>query len=370
MAITTRVFTVTTFSSTLDEDLMKHLEEASTLAGVKKAKPKATGPRTFDYPEGYKPIMSVLPLAKVELNLPIRVFKTEDWPESLRKFIPKRDDLYVFDPDATLAVVAELYSTKEAEKVGPVLIHGPKGSGKTTLGQQICARINMPFIRVNCKEDMESAALFGSIKYDPINGIGWVDGPAAEMCRGGGTLCIDEGSRMPSGITASTMAMMEKGSDMYLADKPGTSDEKFIPRNNWFRVIMTDNTELQGDTTGKYVGTNVQDEAFIDRFATAYRLGYLSSAHEIAIITGKVKDIDNFTAQRMVQLASLIRSSYDSGNVGLTMSPRGLLEWAEKIAFWQSEKTAFKLSFYNKLTQTDQQVVAEFYHTVFAENLR
>jgi cobaltochelatase CobS len=356
--------TATTFSSTLDEDLMKHLEQASELAGVKKPKAKATGPRTFDYPEGFKPLVAVIPMAKTALNVPVRVFKPEDWPEHLRKFIPETDEHYVFDPEATLAVVVGMMHGDR------ILLHGPKGSGKTTLPQQICARINMPYIRVNCKEDMESAALFGSVKYDPINGMTWVDGPIPELAKHGGLVCIDEVSRSPAGINASLMAILERNGKVYLADKPGSSDEKFINPHQWFRLVCTDNTELQGDTTGKYVGTNVQDEALIDRFNTTYRLGYLSPAHEVAIITGKVKDVDNFTAQKMVQLAGLIRNSYDSGNVGFTMSPRGLIEWGEKIAFWQSEKIAFKLAFFNKLTATDQSVVAEFYHTVFSENLR
>jgi hypothetical protein len=56
--------------------------------------------------------------------------------------------------------------------------------------------------------------------------------------------------------------------------------------------------------------------------------------------------------------------------VGFTMSPRGLIEWGEKIASGRTEERAFKVSFYNKLTPTDQAVVAEFYHSVFATNLR
>ena len=360
----------TPFSSTLDEDLMRHIEQASELSGVKKPKAKATGPRTFTYAEGFKPIMSVIPLARVSLNIPIRVFEPTDWPESVRKFIPKVDDGYIFSPEHTLAVVAELFTDKPRKDVGAVLIHGKKGSGKTTLFQQICARINMPYIRVNCKLDMESAALFGSVKYDPVNGMVWCDGPIPELGKVGGFVCVDEASRIPSGIMDSMMAVLEKGSNIYLSDKPGASDEKWIVPHEWFRIGLTDNTELQGDTTGKYVSANVQDEAMIDRISTTISLNYLDPSHEVAIITGKVADVDSFTANRMVQLAGLIRSSYDAGNIGFTMSPRGLLEWAEKIAFWQSEKTAFKLSFFNKLTAADQQVVAEFYHTVFSENLR
>lgn len=356
--------TGTVFSSTLDEDLMKTLQEASELAGLRKPKPKTTGPRTFDYHEGWKPIMSVIPMPKSSLNIPIRVFNPNDWPENMRVHIPKVDPFYVFDPDATLAVAAGMMHGDR------IFLHGPKGSGKTTLFQQICARICLPYIRVNCREDMESAALFGANTYDPVQGMVYKEGPIPELARAGGCVCIDEGSRLPPGIMASLMSVLEKNGTVYLADKPGESKDKFITPHEWFRIVMTDNTELQGDTTGKYVGTNVQDEALIDRFSLTYKLNYLSPAHEIAILTGKVKDIDNFTAQKMVQLAKLIRESYDGGNIGFTMSPRGLLEWAEKIAFWQDEKQAFRLSFFNKLTASDQAVVSEFYHTVFAENIR
>jgi cobaltochelatase CobS len=359
-----------TFSSILDEELMKDLESASELAGIRKPKPKTTGPKKFDFREGFSPLTAVIPLAKVSLNIPIRVFKREDWPAHMQCFIPAIDPNYVFDPEATLAVVAELFSDRPRKDVGVVLAHGPKGSGKTTLGQQICARINMPWLRVNGKEDAESAAYFGTVKYDPVNGMGWVDGPVTECAIYGGLICCDEVSRNPSGINASLMGIAEKNSNLYLGDKPGKSEEKYIVPHEWFRMMWTDNTELQGDTTGKYVGTNVQDEALIDRVATTIRLGYLAAAHEVAVITGKHKGVDNITAQKMVQLAGMIRQSYDGGNIGFTMSPRGLLEWAEKIEFWDDNVKAFKLSFWNKLIPSDQTVVQEFFHTVFAVNLR
>jgi cobaltochelatase CobS len=355
---------VATFNSTLDEQLMKHLEEAGNVAGITKPKPKAKGPRTYTYEPGWQPFLSVFNVGKVERNIPVRVFKDEDWDVRVRHLIPKVDMLYVFDPEATLAVTDALMAGERA-----VLLHGPKGSGKTSLPQQICARIRMPYVRINSREDMESSAIFGSVKYDPTHGMSWVDGPLAELAQFGGLFCDDEVSRTPCGINASLMAALEQDSSITLSDKPGTTAEKVINPHPWFRIVCTDNTELQGDTTGKYVGTNVQDEALIDRFNTTFRLGYLSEKHEIAIITGKVKGIDTLTATRMVGLACHIRGAYDSGNVGFTMSPRGLIEWARKIERLDDVRQAFKLSFFNKLTQTDAKVIAEFYHQVFAENL-
>lgn len=355
--------TTAKFSSTVDDALMRELDAASELAGLSRPKVK-TGPKTHAIPEGYKALINVFPVSSVPHNLAVRVFEPDFWAEPVRKFIPKVDPKYIYHPDALLAGIYAIMQGKV------ILFHGPKGSGKTTLVQQICARLGMPFIRVNCREDMDSSALFGSVSYDPVNGVSFKEGPVAELGRHGGVLCIDEVSRMPAGIAASMMGVMESPPTIYLSDKPGSSADKFISPHPWFRIATTDNTELQGDTTGKYVGTNVQDEALIDRINVSFRLGYLSPSHEVAIITGKVTSIDTHTATSMVQLANMVRSSYDQGAVGFTMSPRGLLEWAEGIEFWGDIVLAFKYSFFNKLTAPDAAVVAEFYHTVFAENIR
>jgi cobaltochelatase CobS len=364
--------TSTVFSSTVDEELLRQITQAEELAGTRKPVKAISPTKTFACPEGYQPIMSVLPLKSCPQNISVRVFKVEDWPEHLRPFIPKVDKLYVFNPEATLVVAQAIAGYNPNPDLGAerVLLHGKKGSGKTTLPQQICARINMPFIRVNARRDMDSSALFGSVTYDPVKGVDYVEGPAAELGRAGGCLCIDEVSNLTAGIAASVMPMLERNGTIYLADKPGKSEDKFIIPNDWFRIVCTDNTELQGDTTGKYAGTNVQNEALIDRFTTTIRLDYLEPAHEVAIITGKVTSVDKMLAAQMVQLAGLIRNAYDEGNAGFTMSPRGLVEWATKIDFWGDVGRAFKLSFFNKLTLSDQAVVAEFYHTVFGENLR
>lgn len=323
-----------TFSSTLDEALMAQLKDAQEVAGIVRPKPKTKEKKVYEYTEGTQPFMSLFPVPRVEHNIPVRVFKNTDWPEHMRQFIPEKDLNYVFDPEATLAVVAALFDPETESNGGDnVLLHGPKGSGKTSLPKEICARLRVPYVRVNFRGDMESAGVFGGQKYTPSEGMVWCDGPLPEFARYGGVFCGDEVSRCPAEINASLMGILERNGEVYLADKPGNSEEKRIKPHKWFRMVFTDNTELQGDTSGKYVGTNVQDEALIDRFNTVFRLGYLDPAHEVAIISGKHKDIDNLTVQCMVQMAAHIRNSYDGGNIGFTMSPRGLLEWARKIDY-------------------------------------
>lgn len=360
----------TKFSSTLDEALMAQLSEATAAAGIKPKGPKPKTARTFAYENGFVPFSSVFPVSRVEIDFPVRKFADEEWPEEVRKFIPDIDPTYIFPVEETMAIAVGLYGEGTESTGGDkVLIHGPKGSGKTSLFNQIAARLRVPFIRVNSRLDMESSAIFGGNTYHPEEGMKWVDGPLTELARFGGMFCDDEISRTPAGINAALMGVLERNGIVYLADKNGSSDEKIVKPHKWFRIVATDNTELQGDTTGKYVGTNVQDEAMIDRFNLALRLGYLSPAHEIAIVTGKYPDVDNLSAQRMVQMAAMIREAYDSGSIGFTMSPRGLVEWANKLVVWDDMKKAFKYSFFNKLTLADQKVVAEFFHSIFSENL-
>lgn len=355
-----------TFSSTVDERLMKTLEDARA---VRTGMPTGgTTPAILAAPvvygDGEVPLSSIITFSDgANSDMPIMVFTDDFWDESMRQFIPEVDTGYIFPRDATEAVVMAIMQGDT------LLAHGPKGSGKTTLPQQVCARMRMPYIRINCRMDMESGNIFGSNSV--VGGeLKWNDGPAVEIAKHGGVLCIDEISRTPSGINASLMAMLERGGIIYLGDKPGTSEEKTVRPHKWARWFATDNTELQGDTTGKYVGTNVQDEAMIDRFATTIKIGYLHAKHEEAIIEAKYPETSALLRKRMVQMAAFIRQSYDSGNLGFTMSPRGLLEWARKVPQWNGDiAKAFKLSFYNKLVPTDKKVVAEFYHSVFSENL-
>lgn len=355
-----------TFSSTVDERLMKTLEDARAIrTGMPDEAAVAAAPSVvYDYAEGEVPLSQLLTFSDgTSSDIPCPLFKDEDWHESVRMFIPKPDPDYIYDRDATEAAVI---SIRDGDTM---LIHGPKGSGKTTLPRNLCALMRMPYIRVNSRLDMESGAIFGS---NSVSGgeLLWNDGPIVELGMHGGLYCQDEISRTPTGINASLMSVLERDGVIYLGDKPGTSEEKTIYPHKWFRFFATDNTELQGDTTGKYVGTNVQDEAMIDRFATTVRLGYLSNKHEEQIILKKHTHVSTLQAKRMVQLANLIRNAYDSGNLGFTMSPRGLLEWARKLKqYGGSSERAFTLSFYNKLIPSDKKVVAEFYHTTFSVNL-
>lgn len=347
-------------TQTLDTEVMKNLLAQHEAVTGKAPKVKGSPP-VITIREGYKAFSDVFGFSPPSgVDHEVRQFVDEDWPENMRIHIPPVDDGYVFPPDAT-EMAAHAFQCGEK-----LLAYGPKGSGKSSLLKEICARLRIPFIRINGRADMESSAIFGTI--DPST-MTWKPGPAEELARYGGVLCVDEISLLPAGINMSMQYMLEENGKVYLADKPGSSDEKTVTPHEWFRVVATDNTQLQGDTSGRYVGAQVQNEAMLDRFGTTIELTYLSSKHETDLLKSRCTGLDHQVAADMVRFASIVRDMYDKGNVQFTLSPRSLILWGRKVAYWKNTQRAFFYTFYNKLIDSDRKQVAEAYHKVFGKDV-
>ena len=292
----------------------------------------------------------------------VKVFKETDWPEHLRMHIPQVDKHYVFPVKATEQFVVGLM---QGDKT---FIQGPKGSGKSSLPAQVCALLKIPFVRVNCREDMESSAIFGSIDIQSGSMV-WHAGPAEELGLAGGLLQIDEIAAAPAGINLAMQWMLEEDGKIYLADKPGDSDAKLINPHPWFRIVATDNTQLQGDTTGNYGGTQVQNEAMLDRFQTTIKLDYLERVHETKILKNKCKGITNAHIKDMLEFASLIRVAYGESKIQFTMSPRTLINWGRKVVYWNDPIMALEISFFDKLVDDDRKLVNELCQKVFGKQV-
>lgn len=292
----------------------------------------------------------------------VRSFSPEDWHESVRCHIPKRDPNYIWPKPATEWLVVGLMNNDRC------LLHGPKGTGKSTITEQVCAVLNIPYIRVNGREDMESGAIFGQVRV--MDGsFEWVPGPAHELGMYGGVLQVDEVSATPAGINMAMQQMLELPGKIFLADKPGSSEEKVVEPNEWFRILATDNTTLQGDATGAYAGTMVQNEALIDRFTMTIELDYLGARHERKIVTKKVPGLDKACLDKLMDVVALLRKATSSGQLNYGMSIRGIMYWAEQWVYWNDPAVGLKLSFYNKLTDDDRKLVAEYYYKVFGKRL-
>lgn len=274
----------------------------------------------------------------------------------IARLIPTVDPDYVLQQDEAALLVAGMM---DGDKT---LITGPTGSGKSSLVKYVCAKLNRPFIRINMSGDVESAALFGTLVVRGGATV-WEDGAITEAAKYGAVCLVDEWELMPAEIAMGMQNLLEDGGYLYLKEKPGTSDERTVHPDANFRLVFAGNTVGQGDVTGAFSGVGVQNTATIDRFTNTIRLGYLSQKHEVAIITSK-SDVDKKVATDMVRLASLVRSAYEQGKIGLTMSPRTLINWARKQKRYDAQY-ALQVSYLEKLTPDDSKSVSELYTKVF-----
>ena len=275
---------------------------------------------------------------------------------AIARLVPKADADYVIQKNEAALLVAGM---EDGDKT---LITGPTGSGKSSLVKYVCAKLNRPFIRINMSGDVESASLFGTLVVRGGATV-WEDGAVTEAVKYGAVCLVDEWELMPSEIAMGMQNLLEEDGYLYLKEKPGTSDDRTIIPADGFRLVFAGNTVGQGDTTGAFSGVGVQNTATIDRFTNTIRLGYLSQKHEVDIITSK-SDVSKTMATDMVRLASLVRSAYEQGKIGLTISPRTLINWARKQKRYSAEY-ALQVSYMEKLTLDDRKSVSELYVKVF-----
>ena len=276
----------------------------------------------------------------------------------VNRLVPIADADYVVQREEAALLVAGI---EDGDKT---LITGPTGSGKSSLIKYVCAKLNRPFIRINMSGDVESATLFGTITAS-AGATKWQDGAITEACKYGAVCLVDEWELMPPEIAMGLQNLLEDGGNLYLKEKPGTSADRTIIPNAQFRLVFAGNTVGQGDTTGAFSGVGIQNTATIDRFTNTVRLDYLSAKHEIDIIKGK-SNVSDGVATMMVRVAGLVRNAYGDGKVGLTMSPRTLINWARKCHRY-TPKYALTTAFTEKLSADDARSVMEFYTKVFGD---
>lgn len=307
--------------------------------------------------EGQKLASDLLGITVVD-DFAVSMLDVASIPPQVSALIPRLDVDYKVQPEEALTL---LRAWEEGDKT---LIVGPTGSGKSSLVAYCCALTNRPMIRLNMTGDTESSVIFGSLVVRG-GATEWVDGPATEAVKYGAVLAVDEWEVTPPEIMFGFQFLLEDGGKLFLKEKPGTSHDKLIVPHDNHRLVFIGNTLGQGDDTGSYAGTNVQNTATLDRFQTTIVLGYLDTKHEQGILSKKFPKIKAAILNNMVKVAGLIRTANQQGNIALTMSPRTLINWGRKINTYGDVKVAFTIAFLNKLKDSDRKVVTELYNKVF-----
>jgi hypothetical protein len=221
----------------------------------------------------------------------------------------------------------------------PAYISGPTGNGKSTMVEQICAKHKKPLIRVNLNMMTDEEQLIGSKTLENGN-VEIVEGPVLIAMRNGTSLLLDE---IDAG-SANTLLCLQpilEGKPYYFKLK----NEMIVPKEG-FNIFATANTKGKGSDDGRYIGTNVLNEAFLERFAVTFEQEYPTAKVEIKIIKNLMETyscVNEVFAETLVKWAEAIRRTFDDGGVDETITTRRMIHIVRAYAIFKTEKKAVEL---------------------------
>mgnify|MGYP001173090326 CR=1 FL=1 len=207
----------------------------------------------------------------------------------------------------------------------PVFITGLSGNGKTMMVEQVCAQLKRECYRVNVTVETDEDDLIGSNTLVDGN-IVFREGPVLKAMKKGAVLLIDEIDLASNKIMCLQSILEGKG---YLNKKTG----EYISPKDGFTVIATANTKGKGSDDGRFIGTNVLNEAFLERFSITMEQEYPSNAIEKKILVKEfeklgVEDDGDFSSN-LVTWADVIRKSFFEGAIDELISTRRLVHIAQ-----------------------------------------
>ena len=253
---------------------------------------------------------------------------------NLDSLVPKKDANFV-----PFGNYPDLENIIKSKIFYPAYISGPTGNGKSTMIEQICAKHKRPLIRVNLNMMTDEEQLIGSKTLTDGN-VEVVEGPVLIAMRNGTALLLDE---IDAG-SANTLLCLQpilEGKPYYFKLK----NEMVVPAPG-FNVFATANTKGKGSDDGRYIGTNVLNEAFLERFAVTFEQEYPSSKVEVKIIKNLMESfnaVDDDFAETLVKWAEAIRRTFEDGGVDETITTRRMIHIVRAFAIFKDRTKAVQL---------------------------
>ena len=220
----------------------------------------------------------------------------------------------------------------------PMFITGLSGNGKTLMVEQVCAKLNKELIRVNITIETDEDDLLGGFRL--VNGeTKFMPGPVIEAMERGCTLLLDECDLGSNKLLCLQPVLEGKG--VYLK-----KINKWVTPKDGFNVIATANTKGKGSDDGRFIGTNILNEAFLERFAVTMEQPYASAAVENKIVLGSMKKygaVDEEFATNLVTWAEVIRKTFFDGGVDEVISTRRLDHIVKAFAIFGDKMQSIEL---------------------------
>jgi MoxR-like ATPase len=273
-----------------------------------------------------------------------------------QNLIPDKDDTFV-----KFGNFNDIKKIIQSRIFYPTFITGLSGNGKTLSVEQVCAQLKRELIRVNITVETDEDDLIGGFRL--INGeTVWHNGPVIEALQRGAVLLLDEIDLASNKILCLQSILEGKG---VFLKKIG----RFVKPAAGFTVVATANTKGKGSDDGRFIGTNVLNEAFLERFPVTFEQSYPSVAIEQKILEGVALDLgveDRDFCKRLVDWADIIRKTFYDGGIEEIISTRRLVHIIRAYSIFQDKAKAIQVCV-NRFDDETKQAFLELYDKVDAD---
>ena len=309
---------------------------------------------------------TITPIKPKKVKVPV-MKKSEIGEESVvayhnptENLVPDKDPLYV-----PFGNYNDVYSIIKSGRYYPAFITGLSGNGKTFMVEQACAKAKREFFRVNITVETDEDDLLGHYALIDGNTV-WQDGPVVKAMERGAILLLDEIDLASSKIMCLQPVLEGKGVFLKKVNR-------FVAPSVGFNVLATANTKGKGSEDGRFIGTNILNEAFLERFPITVEQEYPSMAIERKILDKVFTSLDieaGDFSEKLVTWADIIRKTFYEGGIDEIIATRRLVHIVNAYAIFGDRKKAIemcinrfdedtKTSFLDLYSKCDSEVVVE-----------
>ena len=278
----------------------------------------------------------------------------------VQNLIPNKDDTYV-----QFGNFSDVKKVIQSRLFYPTFITGLSGNGKTFSVEQACSQLGREHIRVNITIESDEDDLVGGFRL--VNGeTVWHNGPVVEAMERGAILLLDEIDLASNKIMCLQSVLEGKGVflkkiGLHVAPKAG------------FNVFATANTKGKGSDDGRFIGTNVLNEAFLERFPITFEQQYPTISIETKILTNvaqslKIPMIGEHTdfIKHLCNWSDIIRKTFADGGIDEVISTRRLVHIIKAYSIFGKKDKALKVCL-NRFDDETKATFVELYDKIDAE---
>ena len=260
-------------------------------------------------------------------------FKVKTATNTVVNLVPKKDPQYV-----AWGHFKDIKTILESRMFYPVFVTGLSGNGKTSMIREVCAKLKRDMVRVNITVETDEDDLLGGFRL--VNGeTVWQDGPLVVAMKTGAVALIDEVDLASHKIMCLQPIM--EGQPIYLKK----INEVVYPAAG-FNIVATANTKGKGSSDGRFMGTNILNEAFLDRFSATFYQEYPSTSFEEKILKkqfAKYEISEDDFVSKLVKWADVIRRSFKEGAVDDIVTTRRLIDITKTFSIFNNKMKAITL---------------------------